>query len=219
VCALHRRPEHGAPRAKPRTDWTRCVPHFVRSGHAASVLNSERASSLCALWPSPPRHRPPPTPHRCPRQATSRRCARRPAAQRARPSRFSPPPPPYCCPYPCPYCTLTPSLPTGPGRAARHALRRAPGAWAAAPNGARVPRGGLRAWGCLRGRGVCRACGVQAAPSRPPPPRTKWTRRVPHPVLIGHAASLGRSRGTRRRRDPPTRPTHAPRRARRRAMV
>jgi hypothetical protein len=25
---------------------------------------------------------------------------------------------------------------------------------------------------------------------RPPPPRTKWTRRVPHPVLIGHAASL-----------------------------
>ena len=22
-----------------------------------------------------------------------------------------------------------------------------------------------------------------------PPPRTKWTRRVPHPVLIGHAAS------------------------------
>ena len=27
--------------------------------------------------------------------------------------------------------------------------------------------------------------------TRPPPPsRTKWTRRVPHPVLIGHAASL-----------------------------
>ena len=25
---------------------------------------------------------------------------------------------------------------------------------------------------------------------RPPSPRTKWTRRVPHPVLIGHAASL-----------------------------
>jgi hypothetical protein len=24
----------------------------------------------------------------------------------------------------------------------------------------------------------------------PPTPRTKWTRRVPHPVLIGHAASL-----------------------------
>ena len=27
-------------------------------------------------------------------------------------------------------------------------------------------------------------------PSPPPPARIKWTRRVPHPVLIGHAASL-----------------------------
>ena len=26
----------------------------------------------------------------------------------------------------------------------------------------------------------------------PPPPRTEWTRRVPHPVLIGHAASAQR---------------------------
>jgi len=26
--------------------------------------------------------------------------------------------------------------------------------------------------------------------TRPPPSRTKWTRRVPDPVLIGHAASL-----------------------------
>jgi len=25
-------------------------------------------------------------------------------------------------------------------------------------------------------------------PPPPPPPRTKWTRLVPHPVLIGHAA-------------------------------
>jgi hypothetical protein len=25
------------------------------------------------------------------------------------------PPPPYCCPYPCPYCTLTPSLPSRSG--------------------------------------------------------------------------------------------------------
>ena len=29
-----------------------------------------------------------------------------------------------------------------------------------------------------------------ACPPAPPPSRTKWTRRVPHPVLIGHAASL-----------------------------
>ena len=26
-------------------------------------------------------------------------------------------------------------------------------------------------------------------PPPPPPSRTKWTRRVPHPVLIGHASS------------------------------
>ena len=32
----------------------------------------------------------------------------------------------------------------------------------------------------------CRACAVHGSP----PPRTKWTRRVPHPVLIGDAASL-----------------------------
>jgi hypothetical protein len=32
---------------------------------------------------------------------------------------------------------------------------------------------------------------VQGVESSPPPPsRTKWTRRVPHPVLIGHAADV-----------------------------
>jgi hypothetical protein len=29
---------------------------------------------------------------------------------------------------------------------------------------------------------------VDSAGEVPPPPRTKWTRRVPHPVLIGRAA-------------------------------
>ena len=37
------------------------------------------------------------------------------------------------------------------------------------------------------------------APPPPPPPRNKWTRRFPHPVLIGHAASLGRRPGALRR--------------------
>jgi hypothetical protein len=36
--------------------------------------------------------------------------------------------------------------------------------------------------------------GVVLAPPPPPSPRTKWTRRVPHPVLIGHAASSARTR-------------------------
>ena len=39
---------------------------------------------------------------------------------------------------------------------------------------------------------VARAHDLRAAPPEsvpsPPPPRTKWTRCVPHPVLIGHAA-------------------------------
>ena len=46
-----------------------------------------------------------------------------------------------------------------------------------------------------RGVGELAACalGLTAAPhaerGAPPHSRTKWTRRVPHPVLIGHAAS------------------------------
>ena len=32
--------------------------------------------------------------------------------------------------------------------------------------------------------------GARGSAPPPPPSRTKWTRRVPHPVLIGHAASL-----------------------------
>ena len=42
-----------------------------------------------------------------------------------------------------------------------------------------------------RGRVMCVWCGgVEEVALPPPPSRTKWTRRVPHPVLIGHAASL-----------------------------
>ena len=39
-------------------------------------------------------------------------------------------------------------------------------------------------------RAFLEGLGVAEAKVAPPPPRTKWTRRVPHPVLIGHAASL-----------------------------
>ena len=39
-----------------------------------------------------------------------------------------------------------------------------------------------------------RARGTRAGRgTRPPPLRTKWTRRVPHPVLIGHGTRAGRS--------------------------
>jgi LDH2 family malate/lactate/ureidoglycolate dehydrogenase len=47
----------------------------------------------------------------------ARPAAARPAAPEcrdvARNAESQPPPPPYCCPYPCPYCTLTPSHPNG----------------------------------------------------------------------------------------------------------
>ena len=39
-------------------------------------------------------------------------------------------------------------------------------------------------------RADCAGLSAQGCPPPPLPPRTKWTRRVPHPVLIGHAASL-----------------------------
>jgi hypothetical protein len=37
---------------------------------------------------------------------------------------------------------------------------------------------------------AARSPGLVDGPLPPPPLRTKWTRRVPHPALIGHAASL-----------------------------
>ena len=71
---------------------------------------------------------------------------------------------------------------------------------AARPN---RPRSGVRAARRSSGRrGRARAAagelaaGVQIVPPPPPPPfRTKWTRRVLHPVLIGHAAESRRRAG------------------------
>ena len=59
-------------------------------------------------------------------------------------------------------------------------------------------RGG--ASGAAAGRGPRehpRRLGARGRGRAPPPPRTKWTRRVPHPVLIGHAASLPQVRADR----------------------
>ena len=46
---------------------------------------------------------------------------------------------------------------------------------------------GLRRGGASRVRNLRRVEAVGVRPAVPPPLRTKWTRRVPHPVLIGHA--------------------------------
>jgi hypothetical protein len=76
----------------------------------------------------------------------------------------------------------------------RRACRIPPGGFARARalTRARAPSSGsrrARAWCSPTGAANTRAsagCGRAGCP----PPRTKWTRRVPHPVLIGHAASL-----------------------------
>ena len=44
--------------------------------------------------------------------------------------------------------------------------------------------------GCVLVQGFERVRINEPPPPHPPPPRTNRTRRVPHPVLIGHAASL-----------------------------
>ena len=44
--------------------------------------------------------------------------------------------------------------------------------------------------GLIGTRYLARRLPPRRPPPPPPPSRTKWTRRVPHPVLIGHAASL-----------------------------
>ena len=71
----------------------------------------------------------------------------------------------------------------------------------APPETALAPRGGAAALSrCSRGaptpatrsgtQGAPRGAAPPPPPPPAPPPRTKWTRRVPHPVLTGHAASL-----------------------------
>ena len=67
-----------------------------------------------------------------------------------------------------------------------------PAPWPPAP-GAPLPLtpASAHAAGARPGGGGCAAGGARArAERRCPPPRTNWTRRIPQPVLIGHAASL-----------------------------
>jgi len=69
------------------------------------------------------------------------------------------------------------------GRGAGAFGGRASGLWTSCGSRLRAPRSANSSWpdgsSCPQAR--CLA---------PPPSGTKWTRRVPHPVLIGHAASL-----------------------------
>ena len=114
-------------------------------------------------------------------------------------TRRIPHPPSHCCPNPCPYCTpppsllsplpvslrYTPSLSPHRGVAARITREAHDLQVSTAPYGRQLslqqPTNGSKGGETSPRRGgiVC-----------PPPPLTKWTRRVPHPVPIGHAASL-----------------------------
>jgi hypothetical protein len=73
--------------------------------------------------------------------------------------------------------------------------------WCGTRGGARAPS--PRAGPPGRGRAARqrRRAGPQGTGARPRPPlplpRTKWTRRVPHPVLIGHAACFRASASSR----------------------
>ena len=131
-----------------------------------------------------------------------------------RPGPLRPPPPPYSCPYPCPYCALTPSLPPAsvfslssllsplssllsplssllsPLCPLRALLPRPCAEGQRAAQAAAESRG-AGGGGGARGEQPCRRPAprrpVHTSGAPPPLPRTNRTRRVPHPVLIGHA--------------------------------
>jgi hypothetical protein len=116
----------------------------------------------------------------------------------------SPPPPPYCCPYPCPYCTpecdrlshrrprpftlRTPLTRPELLHTLRPPLEPSPfpprPVFCAPPSRADAGRGRGAQVGQMREE----LREARTASHRKVAPRTKWTRRVPHPVLIGHAA-------------------------------
>ena len=155
-----RRGEEEAALPPPRTKWTRRVPHPVLIGRAPL--------GTTGAWLCAPSHA-----KKTRRLTAGCLGAGRDDARRAGElhRRVPPPPPPYCCPYPCPYCTLTPSLPSrcfqGHGRGRRDARRAAPPP---------LLRGAVPA---RRSRG------------RPPTPlpRTNRTSLVPLLVLSGHAVT------------------------------
>ena len=85
-------------------------------------------------------------------------------------------------------------LASAPGEAFTRVLLRVVGTQGGAAGAAAVPREvPVVRTPLLVGAELqrCREYRLQVALSlSPPPSHTKWTRRVPHPVLIGHAASL-----------------------------
>jgi hypothetical protein len=148
----------------PRTNRTSLIPPLVLTGRAASPPHStvRRASALIA--------------EQLGDEDLAYSALVRPAAG---PTDATNTPPPYCCPYPCPYCTLPLScdfliaLFSSQPSPAPHRL---PSPAAAAADARARAGGGDR--GARRGGGDGR--GRPARRGRAPPPL----------VLSGHAASL-----------------------------
>ena len=86
----------------------------------------------------------------------------------------------------------TPQQPPSGAQRARGPARRSPRGFPSS----RTSTTARRASACRSARASARSTSSCSRRTRgrsrssPPPSRTKWTRRVPHPVLIGHAASL-----------------------------
>ena len=76
---------------------------------------------------------------------------------------------------------------------------------------ARAPRRAALRGGAVAGAQSVRDSIEQDFPRPVPPPRTKWTRLVPHPVLIGHVAFLSDGRSRVRVQAGATGGCHAPR--------
>jgi hypothetical protein len=129
------------------------------------------------------------------------------------PPRCPSPPEGRACPRAAPARLLPAAGPNPRARPAASSQQARDGGAAVQAVGGPHPR---RALPRVRGR-VCDGCAPRIWCRPPPPPRTKWTRRVPHPVLIGHAAvphEASRSRTNRTTplsASPRADPTRAPR--------
>ena len=180
-----------APRPPSRTKWTRRVPHPVLIGHAAS-LTRYAADRACAPRP----HSLPfplPTGASAPSREQLKTCKVVPSRGHLYVSLPSAPPLAFTLPLAVPVLfgsRLTLAVPVlfgsrltlGPEFSETRVA-----AQCASRSGAAVRRYVIKISKNKNEETQTYYDDVQAPP---PLPRTKWTRRVPHPVLIGHAASL-----------------------------
>ena len=127
-----------------------------------------------------------------------------PAVGHSRGQTHRSPPPPYRCPYPCPYCTLTPSLPPPPFSIRPvHVFPNPP----AFPRPSRARQTAERSAAARGGAaGLTASGGPSTAPIASPSPRffCRWSRRslFPAPKGVTSEACFLRRKGSRGRAGP-----------------